>query len=224
MKKSKKIMAAMAAATMVITSLAITPFSASAATKNYYDTYRLYVDLDPASGMQQSYVVITHRRGLFKLDREVKGNVAGDIRNYGGAGDTWANAVHYFDATADVTDGGTLYRQNFCTNYDITNFNTIKDLEEILYISTNETKNASGNIITPNPVTVSAVLVGDINNDKVVNWLDVTALNNHLSGKTVLTNNPLRSADTNNDGYVNNADLSMLIDYASGNIQNFLMN
>lgn len=223
MKKSKKIMTAMAATTMAITSLVITPFSASAATKNYYDTYRLYVDLDSASGMQQSYVVITHRRGLFNLDLVVNGNVAGNIRTYGSAGDTWANAVHYFDATADVTDGGTLYRQNFCTNYDITNFNTIEDLEEIIYISTNETKNASGNIITPNPVTVSAVLVGDINNDKVVNWLDVTALNNHLSGKAVLTKNPLRSADINNDGYVNNADLSMLIDYASGNIQNFLM-
>lgn len=223
MKKSKKLVAAMAAATMALTSLAITPFSASAATKNYYDTYRLYADLDPASGMQQSYVVITHRRRIVSSDREVNGNVAGNIRNYGGAGDTWANTVHYFDATADVTDGGTLYRQNFCTNYDIANFNTINDLEEILYISTNETKNASGNIITPNPVTVSAVLVGDVNNDKVVNWLDVTALNNHLSGKTILTGNSLRSADTNNDGYVNNADLSMLIDYASGNIQNFLM-
>lgn len=223
MKKSKKLVAAMAAATIALTSLAITPFSASAATKNYYDTYRLYVDLDPASGMQQSYVVITHRRSIVKSKPAVYGNVAGNIRNYGSAGDTWANAVHYFDATADVTDGGTLYRQNFCTNYDITNFNTINDLEEILYISTNDTKNASGNIITPNPVEVSAVLVGDINNDKVVNWLDVTALNNHLSGKTVLTKNPLRSADTNNDGYVNNADLSMLIDYASGSIQNFLM-
>ncbi len=224
MKKSKKIIAAMSAATMALTSLAITPFSASAATKNYYDTYRIYVDLAPTSGMQQSYIVITHRRDIVSLDREVHGNVAGNIRNYGSAGDTWANAVHYFDAASDVTDGGTLYRQNFCTNYDITNFNTIEDLNEIIHININETKNASGNIITPNPVTVSAVLVGDINNDKVVNWLDVTALNNHLSGKTVLTKNPLRSADTNNDGYVNNADLSMLIDYASGNIQNFLMN
>lgn len=217
-------MAAMAAATTAITSLAMTPLSASAATKSYYDTYRIYVDLAPASGMQQSYIVITHRRGIVSLDREVHGNVAGNIRNYGGAGETWANAVHYFDAASDVTDGGTLYRQNFCTNYDITNFNTIDDLEEIIYISTNETKNTSGNIVSQNPVTVSAVLVGDINNDKVVNWLDVTALNNHLTGKTVLTGDPLRSADTNNDGYVNNADLNMLIDYASGDIRNFLMN
>lgn len=223
MKKSKKLVATIAAATTAITSLAITPFSISAATKNYYDTYRLYADLDPASGMQQSYIVINFRRSIVSLDREVKGNVAGNIRDYGSAGDTWGNAVHYFDVTDDVTDGGTLYRQNFCTNYNITNFNSIKDLKEIIYININETKNASGNIITPNPVTVSAVLVGDVNNDKVVNWLDVTALNNHLSGKTVLTKNSLRSADTNNDGYVNNADLTMLIDYASGNIQNFLM-
>lgn len=218
MKKSKKLVAAMAAATMTLTSLAITPFSASAAaSKDYYDTYRVYVDLAPASGMQQSYVIINHRRYWFKMDNVVKGNVAGDIRNYGSAGDLWVNGVHFFDATSDVTDGGTLYRQNFCTNYNTTNF------WEIAEVATNQTKNASGNIINPNPVTVSAVLVGDINNDKVVNWLDVTALNNHLSGTAVLTGDPLRSADTNNDGYVNNADLSILINYASGSIQNFLM-
>ncbi len=222
MKKLKKIVAAIAAATMALASLTTVSFSVSAAN---YDTYRVYVDLDPASGMQQSYIVITHRRGIVSLDREVKGNVAGNIRNYGGAGDTWANAVHYFDATADVTDGGTLYRQNFCTNRDIDvgNFNSIEDLKEILYVSANETKNSSGNVIDPNPVTVSAVLVGDVNNDNVVNWQDVTVLNNHLSGTNVLTGNALRAADTNNDGYVNNADLSMLINYASGSIQNFLM-
>lgn len=220
MKKLKKIVAAIAAATMALASLTTVSFSVSAAT---YNTYRVYVDLDPASGMQQSYIVITHRRGIVSLNREVKGNVAGNIRNYGGAGDTWANAVHYFDATADVTDGGTLYRQNFCTSRDVGNFNSIEDLKEILYVSANETKNSSGNVIKPNPVTVSAVLVGDVNNDKVVNWQDVTVLNNHLSGTNVLTGNALRAADTNNDGYVNNADLSMLINYANGSIQNFLM-
>lgn len=219
MKKSKKLVAAIATATMAVTTMGSMPFFASASEyyKDHYDTYRVYVDLKPASGMQQSYVIINYRRYWFKTDLAVQGNVPGNIRSYGSAGDTWINGVKFFDATADVTDGGTLYRWNFCTDYNTTNF------WDIAEISINETKNSAGNIITPNPVDVSVVLVGDINNDKVVNWLDVTALNDHLSGKAVLTKNPLRSADTNNDGYVNNADLSMLINYASGSIQNFLM-
>lgn len=223
MKKFKKTVAAIAAATMALASLTTVSFSASAATKSSYDTYRVYVDLNPASGMQQSYIIINIRRQTFQMDSVVKGNVAGDLRTYGSAGDTWATNARYFDTTADVTDGGTLYRQNFCTNRDVGNFYDIGDLKDILYVSHNETKNASGNVIMPNPVTVSAVLVGDVNNDSVVDWLDVTVLNNHLSGTSVLTGNALRAADTNNDGYVNNADLSMLINYASGSIQNFLI-
>ena len=223
MKKFRKMVAAIAATTIALASLTTVSFSASAATKSSYDTYRVYVDLEPASGMQHSYVVIYTTRQTFQTDSIVKGNVAGDLRIYGSAGDKWIANVRYFDTTADVTDGGTLYRQNFCTNRDVGNFNKIEDLQDILYVGFNETKNSSGNVISPNPVTVSAVLVGDVNNDNVVNWQDVTVLNNHLSGTNVLTGNALRAADTNNDGYVNNADLSILINYASGSIQNFLM-
>lgn len=217
--KRKKLMAVIAAATMAVTAMASLSFSASAseAAKDHYDTYRVYVDLNPASGMQQSYVTVAYRRYWFNIDSAVQGNVPGTIRSYGSAGDTWIVGVHYFDATADVTDGGTLYRQNFCTNYDTTDF------WEIAHVSTNETKNSSGTIINPNPVTVSAVLVGDINKDNVVDWQDVSILNSQLSSTVTLTGDALRSADTNNDGYVNFSDLSMLINYANGTISNFLM-
>jgi len=57
--------------------------------------------------------------------------------------------------------------------------------------------------------------------DGAVNWDDVTAMNAHLSGQTVLTGNSLRSADTNNDGVVNYSDLTVLINYASGTLGHF---
>lgn len=220
MKKSKKLVAAIATATMAVTTMGSMPFFASASEyyKDHYDTYRVYVDLKPASGMQQSYVVINYRRYWFKTDLAVQGNVPGNIRSYGSAGDTWINGVKYFDATADVTDGGTLYRWNFCTDYNTTNF------WDIAEISINETKNSAGNIITPNPVDVSVVLVGDLNNDNVVNWEDVSIMNKYLNGSTLLTNDALRSADTDNNGYVDRNDLSILINYADGTIANFLLN
>lgn len=217
--KKTKLMAAIAATTMAVASMAATSVSVSASDfyKDHYDTYRVYVDLKPASGMQQSYVIIGYKRYWFKTDSVVQGNVSGNIRNYGSAGDFWITGVHFFDATSDLTDGGTLYRINFCTDYNTTNF------WDIAEVSTNQTKNAAGNLIEPNPVTISSVLVGDLNKDTIVDWQDVTLLSNHLSGSKVLTGDPLRSADTNNDGYVTYADLNLLIDYTSGTIKNFLM-
>ena len=218
--KKGKLIAAIAAATMAVTTMSSMPFFASADNyyKDHYDTYRVYVDLKPASGMQQSYIVITYRRLWARTELSVQGNVPGNIRTYGSAGDIWANGVKYFDATADVTDGGTLYRWNFCSDYNTTNF------WDIAKISTNETRNSAGNIIEPNPVEVSAVLVGDLNNDNVVNWEDVSVMNKYLNGSAMLTDNAIRAADTDNNGYVDRNDLSMLISYADGTIANFLLN
>lgn len=217
--KKTKLMAAIAATTMAVASMAATSVSVSASDfyKDHYDTYRVYVDLDKASGMQQSYVVIQYRRFCFQVDLAVQGNVPGSIRTYGSAGDVWVNGVHYFDTASDVTDGGTLYRWNFCTNYNVTSF------WDVASVSANETKNSAGNVITPNPIKVSAILVGDINKDNVVDWQDVTMVSNYLIGSVALTGDSLRSADTNNDGYVTYEDLSLLINYASGTIENFLM-
>lgn len=219
MKKSKKLVAAMAAATMAITSLTTVSFSASAAaSKDYYDTYRFYGELAPASGMQSMWIQTLHPRSINKYihqGQSTSGNVEGTYRTYGSAGDDWVAVVDIFSTTSDVVNGGTLFRRTMYTNVAASN------PQEIFTVNSMSAKNENGIEITPSPISMYVVKVGDINEDGNVDWSDVSVLNDYLMGNISLSDNPLRAADTNDDGYVSSADLNTLISYLSGNIEHF---
>lgn len=212
MKRLKKALA-------VITTAAITAvpffsmFSASAAVEQYH-TYRLYADLEPASSMKKLYLVTMYKRGSVNLDDRVIGNVPGELDIAGSANDNWLTHVDIFTAPSDLVSGGTLFRWEAYTKLN-------DNPENILRYKSCNAINSSGQEISSDFIKVHIVKVGDINQDGAVNWDDVTALNDHLLGQTVLTGNPLRSADTDNDGVVNYLDLTVLINYASGTLGHF---
>lgn len=65
-------------------------------------------------------------------------------------------------------------------------------------------------------VTVSDVLVGDIDANGVVNLFDLMQCLNHVSGKTVLTDDAFTAADVDQNGVVDLFDLMRILNYVSG--------
>lgn len=212
MKKLRKVLVAVTTAAITAVSFC-SMFSASAAVEQYH-TYRLYADLEPASSLKKLYLVSMYKRGSVNLDDRVKGNVPGELDIAGSANDNWLTHVDIFTAPADLVSGGTLFRWEVYTKLN-------DKPENIIRYKSCDAINSSGQEISSDFIKVHVVKVGDINQDGAVNWDDVTAMNAHLSGQTVLTGNPLRSADTNNDGVVDYTDLSVLINYVSGTLGHF---
>lgn len=69
-------------------------------------------------------------------------------------------------------------------------------------------------IVLPNaeiPVSISTFLLGDANDDKVVNISDVTTIINYLTNPTAAQTIHQNAADVNQDGYVSQADISIII-------------
>lgn len=224
MKKSKKLFAFLAAVTTMTTSLTMTSLSTSAAYSynDYYDTYRFYAELAPASGMSVSNVLISYPRSLTKdinLGNETIGNIGGTYSVAGTANDNWVTHVDIFrtDSQSSVINGGTLYRWDCYTKVSVSN------VWDLFHLSDGNVMlwDSNGKSISSSFISVYGVKVGDINEDGIVNWSDMICLNNYMTGNTMLTGNPLRAADTDNNGIVDNKDLNILISYLNGDIEHF---
>lgn len=222
--KKTKLVAAIAAAAMAVTSMAATSISASAYSYNdYYDTYRIYAELAPASGLYACNVTMSYPRSTYsyvKLGNSTIGNLEGTYSVAGTANDSWVTHVDIFRTkeNGDVTNGGTLYKWDFYTKIAATSAWEIFCSPNTPGITVWDSNN---NVISNSCISIYAVKVGDVNQDGVVDWSDVSVLNNQNIGSVHLSNNALRAADTNNDGYVTTADLNTLISYLSGNIEHF---
>ncbi len=224
MKKLKKLFAFTAAVTTTIISLTMASFSASAAYSynDYYDTYRFYAELTPASGMSASNVLISYPRALtnqINSGNTTTGNIGGTYSIAGTANDNWVTHVDIFiaDSPSGVVNGGTLYRWDCYTKVAVSNvwdLFRLSDGNVMLWDS-------NGKSISSSFISVYGVKVGDINEDGIVDWNDIMCLNNFMMGNTILTGNPLRAADTDNNGTVDNRDLNVLISYLNGDIEHF---
>ena len=65
-------------------------------------------------------------------------------------------------------------------------------------------------------MTVSDILVGDIDTNGVVNLFDLMQCLNHVSGKTILTGASFMAADVDQNGIVDLFDLMRILNYVSG--------
>lgn len=102
----------------------------------------------------------------------------------------------------------------FCSiKYD-TVFNNVNCLNSI-YMSYNEFENSNGSVINPT-VTMTKVLMGDLNNDGKITDADKDILVNAVSGSITLTNAQIIAADFNEDGNINLRDTSRLTQYIAG--------
>lgn len=70
-------------------------------------------------------------------------------------------------------------------------------------------------------VTPPTGILGDLNDDKMVNSTDYSILKRHIIGTMTLTGTALKNADVNKDGYVNSTDYAMIRRYILGIIDKF---
>lgn len=216
MKTIKKILSAVSAAVLCAVPL-VNGFSASAAFNDYQTTYRVYAELEPASGVKSCSVNMNVLKYTMQPGDFVLGNVNATLFETGCSGELYGTLMNYtkvFTAEGDMINGGTLFRMNYYTELDSDSF--YKNMS----ISVSCT-NSAGNKIEPLPVNTTVVMVGDADQNGVVDLNDSILINNHLMGKNVLTDNALRSADVNNDGIITLEDSNMILSYLSGQIKNF---
>lgn len=76
-------------------------------------------------------------------------------------------------------------------------------------------ENSNGSVINPT-VTMTKVLMGDLNNDGKITDADKDILVNAVSGSITLTNAQIIAADFNEDGNINLRDTSRLTQYIAG--------
>ena len=82
-------------------------------------------------------------------------------------------------------------------------------------------QDVNGNNLNKSLVKLHTVLIGDANDDGIVNNDDVTAIYNYLTDSTYYPLNSERSADTNGDGVVNFTDAVRIYNYLNGDLKGF---
>ena len=69
--------------------------------------------------------------------------------------------------------------------------------------------------------SASDTMLGDVDENKAINILDVIALNRNLLGKDVLTESQKKAADVNNSGTPDSGDSLAILKYIVGIIKDF---
>lgn len=216
MKKFKKILAAVSAAALCAMPI-VNSFPTCAAFNDYTTTYRVYADLKPASGMQRCSINMNVLKYTMKPGDFVLGNVNASLFESGSSGGLYGTLMNYtkvFTAEGDVTDGGNLFKMNYYTQLDSETFYNNMSISVMC-------ENSAGNSIDPVPIDITVIMVGDADQNGIVDLKDVMMINNHVMGKVVLTGNAIRSADVNNDGFVTLEDANIILSYVNGEIEHF---
>lgn len=215
MKKIKTILSVFSAAMLCATSFAGITSNAAGAETQKLNTYAVYCDVESGSGVMWADVYF-HYNSIDMDDMEVA------VGYFGG------NVTH---STLERTDGKTIYSASFKANgaiiapgvlfkskfWTTDNMTLVKDTMRTSAFDA--TRKFMGNDI----VDASFILMGDVNNDKVVDVADETAVIQYLKNPQgyKFTKEEFYAADVNSDGMVNNADVELIRDYNNGVINWF---
>lgn len=210
MKKFKKILSAVSAAVLCALPMINCAAVNAASESGRINTYKVYCDISKNSGIKRATLVIDYN-DMDIAQSKIKGNLGGTLS------DGYANTPDYeefgilFESSTVLMDPGTLFASKFTTNY---NFDScIVEMEANGF-------DKSLHLIKPSPITVDVVLMGDVNNDGVVNIMDVININRYLMDVENVSIN-LRAADVNDDGIVTKEDSDMVLSYTVQNIEHF---
>lgn len=131
------------------------------------------------------------------------------------------------ELACELVDGGTVLAGDDLTDITIVKkagdeekqIKTSIDSEKVLLTEKNE------NIViledTDNDGEFEKIVAsskGDINGDGILNLKDIMIILKHVSGKVILDDSQLNTADSNEDGIVNLKDLMLILKFVSGKI------
>ncbi len=207
-------LSAVSATMLCVTSLAGITSNAAGAETQKLNTYAVYCDVESGSGVMWADVYFRYNNiDMDSLEIEA-GNFGGDVTHstLERTDDTVYSAS--FRADGAIMAPGVLFKSKFWTTDNMTLVDGTMRTSAF-----DATRKFMGNDI----VEDSFVLVGDANNDKVVDLDDETAVIQYLGNPTdyKLSKEEYYAADVNFDGVVNDADRKLIRDYNNGVIDWF---
>lgn len=216
MRKIKTILSVLSATMLCAASFAGITSNAAGAETQKLNTYALYCDVELGSGVMWADVYFNYNN-IDMDDMEVEtGAFGGDVTHstLERTDDTIYSAS--FRAGGAIMARGVLFKSKFWTT-DIINMTLVEGTIRKSAFDSN--RKFMGNDI----VQASFVLMGDANEDEVVDLADETAVIQHLGNpeKYELSKEGYYAADVNFDGVVNNTDLKLIRDYNNGVINWF---
>ena len=121
-----------------------------------------------------------------------------------------------------ISTNGIIATTDFYTPMSVSSI-----FNEISYNAT--IRNSNNNNIDPNSITMTSVLMGDVNQDGVVDTTDVSDLNKYimshtqfpLSEKGILAANVINDYDNDGNPISNSIDSALIINYCNGIIEHF---
>lgn len=70
-------------------------------------------------------------------------------------------------------------------------------------------------------IDINEYLLGDVNNDGVINSSDYVLIKNYVEGKTTFNDKQKKAADVNKDGVINSDDVALVQKFIMGQITSF---
>lgn len=212
MKKFKRVLAAITTVAVSAVSLC-SVFSASA--NSGRETFRIYIDVPANSGVYCANISLRYTPSITDVCRLYKGTLNTDI------GFTITNPYHGIDVSVYSNIDTELISAGTMGVITMTAPSSTNDLFDLVDVNIEDIYNYAGTDLPTSRIRISNIMVGDVNQDGIVNSSDATLLSNYLNGKTVLSGNALRAADTNGDFGISDDDLTHLNSYLNGTVSYF---
>ena len=171
----------------------------------------------------QLFIYSTYMDYISVLDMQT--GIATDITTYQNLGVYGSSDGHSMNMEYDATTNS-IY-MTFTANgrrYSLYRYDIVStSLTEVGKLSTVDC--AYGGLVLNKPFTGEEyVLMGDVNDDGVVNYLDAMLIAQYYVGDISNTDLSLRAADVNGDGIVNYLDAMMIAQFYVGDIDSFPVN
>lgn len=214
LRKFKKFMAAISAVALCVVPIT-NSLSVNAAT-TYENTYRIYFDVSTNSALARYDFRMSYDRNMSAGYFEI-GNLGGEISSGGGGSQTGRHCGANYTNDGAIYESGTIFSFKIYSNGTFEeNCNEEEDITETAFY-------INGSEMVNNPVTRDVVLVGDANDNGMVEVADAVLVQQYLVSPSTanFSAHNARAADANGDGVITMADAIMIQEYVAQIIPNF---
>ena len=167
-------------------------------------TFRIYYDVNANSGISEMTSHLNYDYDKVEVKKVIRGNLGG---THGFSQNKYGVMDVSYKNTSNIYAAGILMYVSFYASASVNN------ISDYASFSITGVKNTMGTSLSTSKVSVSTVLVGDVNQDGAVNSSDLQIIRKYLAGTQTLSGNVLRAADTDGDFDVDDDDAELLRKY-----------
>lgn len=213
MKTIKRIISLISSvAVCAVPLLSASVVNAASSEKGY--TYAIYCDVPANSGVMWANLEFVYK-DIEEIESHV-GNCGGEVTDASGGKrtDGTQSFAACFRADSALISPGNLFTTKLITKHN-------KKIKDLITNPRTTSFDAKNNFMEENQVTFEFVLVGDVNEDNVVNMADSTEILQYVGNPSTYPIEKLRAADVNFDGIIDSKDSDLIQLYDAGVINCF---